>query len=887
MSNVFDVGASNISIAVDVLFPSNVMPGNGVGIEKDGANWTMSLDYPPLTENTNPTILSQYDVAIYDRGADQYERLRLDNLIGTATGLDTRQAVGDAAYIVQTKDRYIGLTAALTVNRAITLPAASAVPGGREIVLQDEVGGLSPSRHWTVNCTGADTIDGKSSRIIGAPFGGARLRSDGTNRWSVVADNFVTPTALSYTATAADRNIAVTAVASSLTVTLPQASTYPPGQRIVVFDQSGQCAAGKTITVAPFAGDLINGSAAPTAAVLNAAYLYIGLVTDGSTQWTIVDGGVGGAITVSSAQITDASPLGRTLLTNTTASADRASLGSGAVGDAIFVSTTTAAAQTAIGLSAGTSGHTLPYLDGVNAWSGAQTYSAPVTFANAVFDTGAISPAALAANVNDYAPTGFAGCNKMRLTSTSAVSITGLAGGAAGRRVDIINVGTNNIVLTNQSVASTPANQFNIGANITIGAQQAVELWYDGTTNCWEALAAPGTGGGGAAGALLAVNNLSDVNSVTTSRSNLGLGSIATQAASAVAITGGTIDATPIGATTKAAGNFTNLTADSYGPIITTQPRYIHGLTYASNVGISCSVASNALTVTLTAADGSALSATNPAVIPIRNDALTLGISTQLLVTSNLSCTAPAGATFGIGATTSSFRLWLAVFNDAGTPRLGLVQTSYGVTNGSSITCIGANGNGTTIAISSGSTGGGQWYGPVAISTARGYCLIGYLDFPNFATLGNWTAIPTRIQLCGPGICYPGQVMRQQWQSALASTASSTSSSPSIAGSVVCTKFHLANYIRFTATWFGEAAPLASQSCEGVWTINDGAVSYGSVYLATLLANAAAVGQMYLSNTQYSNSQSITFNLTHAIAAAATGTVYTGQALFYFEELMV
>jgi hypothetical protein len=42
-------------------------------------------------------------------------------------------------------------------------------------------------------------------------------------------------------------------------------------------------------------------------------------------------------------------------------------------------------------------------------------------------------------------------------------------------------------------------------------------------------------------------------------RTNLGLGTIATQNANAVAITGGAIDGTPIGTTTRAAGNFTTL----------------------------------------------------------------------------------------------------------------------------------------------------------------------------------------------------------------------------------------------------------------------------------------------------------------------------------------
>jgi hypothetical protein len=64
-------------------------------------------------------------------------------------------------------------------------------------------------------------------------------------------------------------------------------------------------------------------------------------------------------------------------------------------------------------------------------------------------------------------------------------------------------------------------------------------------------------------GAVAVANGGTGATDAAGARTNLGLGTIATQNANAVAITGGTIDNTVIGGTTPAAGTFTTLTAQT------------------------------------------------------------------------------------------------------------------------------------------------------------------------------------------------------------------------------------------------------------------------------------------------------------------------------------
>lgn len=197
-------------------------------------------------------------------------------------------------------------------------------------------------------------------------------------------------------------------------------------------------------------------------------------------------------------------------------------------------------------------------------------------------------------------------------------------------------------------------------------------------------------------------------------------------------------------------------------------------LDYPVNLAIAASVSGNALTVALKDAAGADPSAGSPVLIPFRSATATDGApvirSVQAAVSVSLSSGSTAGAVSG-----QPFRLWLVSADDAGTPRLGLVN------------CVTANGIRTldeAALLTSQAEGGagaadsaGVVYTAVAVA-AKAMRILGYLEWDaGLVTAGTWAAAPTKVQLFGPGIKKPGDVV----QTRIASTttvATGTTTTP-------------------------------------------------------------------------------------------------------------
>lgn len=179
----------------------------------------------------------------------------------------------------------------------------------------------------------------------------------------------------------------------------------------------------------------------------------------------------------------------------------------------------------------------------------------------------------------------------------------------------------------------------------------------------------------------------------------------------------------------------------------------INGTVVESNGG-------NAVTFSVKTLAGNDPSASDPVLISFRNSTIGTGNYIYRQITSALSLTISSGSTLGFTSGEPS-RLWLVVFDDAGTMRLGAIncRSTLGVFPLGRVpiaTSVAEGGAGAADAAY-------VFYTGVA-ATSKAYSVLAYASYESgLATAGSWNVSPTRLQMYGPAVPLPGDKIQEQF----------------------------------------------------------------------------------------------------------------------------
>lgn len=203
------------------------------------------------------------------------------------------------------------------------------------------------------------------------------------------------------------------------------------------------------------------------------------------------------------------------------------------------------------------------------------------------------------------------------------------------------------------------------------------------------------------------------------------------------------------------------------------------------NLSITMSVAASALTIAVkdrAGADPTSSAPSSPVSVPFRNVTVATGDYSVLNVTAASSLVISSGSTMGTRANVP-FRLWIVAFNDGGTWRIGAINcvtSAAGAGAGSDVSRIYPLAAwGIASSTAEGGSGGADSAQVIYTGTAvtsKAFVVLGYATWESgLGTAGTWSAGPTRIQLFGPGVPLPGQLLQvQRTESAAVATGTTT-----------------------------------------------------------------------------------------------------------------
>ena len=294
---------------------------------------------------------------------------------------------------------------------------------------------------------------------------------------------------------------------------------------------------------------------------------------------------------------------------------------------------------------------------------------------------------------------------------------------------------------------------------------------------------------------------------------------------------------------------------------------------------------SNAVTYALKTLAGNDPSSSDPVLICFRNATLGTGNYVFRSVTAAMSLTISSGSTLGTSNNTAC-RIWIVLFDDGGTIRMGAINCL----SGTSIYPLGQVPRASSTA--EGGAGGADsaqtFYTGTAV-TNKAYVILGYATYESgLVTAGSWNVSPDRIQLYGPGVPLPGNVIQNPNNSTTTNGSTTSGSFAALTNgpTQAISLTSAANIVRvFTSGTFGansSATPCSFQLARGSTLI-------GNPYSYTL---ASATGQLYPVQFMAYDAPGTTSSTTYGVQGKSSGggTINYPQnstgAVFEVTELM-
>lgn len=509
------------------------------------------------------------------------------------------------------------------------------------------------------------------------------------------------------------------------------------------------------------------------------------------------------------------------------------------------------------------------------------TFNVLGTLALAALAVGAISPAQLVANTDNWAPAGLSGAGMIRVSTDASRNLTGLTGGSSGRVILMHNVGAFNLVLKDD-VTSAVANRFYLLGDITLEPDAVVYLQYDATTLRWRALPVASLYGQGlmnaataaAARTLLSTSSIAEIQAgslnwiaaggaadvITATYSPVPSGPADGQlycfrALAANATTTPTF--APNGATARtivkqggtalAVGDIPAANAEVILRYNLANTRYellnpkslssvaaanladsaLGGYIGMINGTIVTSRAASAETIAIKTKAGADPSATDPVIFVFRNATLATGDYTVLSAVGPLSVVIPSTATLGASNATA-FNVWLTIFNDAGTLRLGVTNPT--VRTAGATTFLQLQDNSISSSTLTPASTAGVLYTTGGAVASKAMRVIGFMEY-TLAAVGTWNTAPTKTQIWAPGMPLPGQSTGNvvDSYSASGSVNNTTGMVDVTNGSAAITLSSAANGVEVEFAWLGSNPGVAAANTNYYAQILRGATNLSGV----------------------------------------------------------